>query len=104
MNDRLTMLQTRYTLASIPPPGYLCHDCAKELGLDPFASKKVGRKRRKIGEGGGKRDVVNFEEVERVKALAGMCIDVSYPLLSFTYFLLPTTTISTILPTNTPRR
>lgn len=35
----------------------------------------------------GKREVVNFEEVERVKALGGMCIDVSRdPIpLSFTH-------------------
>jgi len=67
-------LQTRYTMAANPGPGFLCHKCAKASGADPFKKPAAPRKRKDQAE---KRKVTSFEETERVKSLAKMCIEVS---------------------------
>ena len=68
-------------MAASPPPGWLCHDCAKASGVDPFTVKKTAPKRKPVE----KRKVVNFDEKERVATLAEMCIKVRYcaPCLCF---------------------
>ncbi|KAG1725017.1 RNI-like protein [Suillus paluster] len=62
---------TKYTMAANPPPGYLCHQCAKASGTDPFKKPAVPRKRAKVVE---KRDVASYEE-RRLPSLAAMCIE-----------------------------
>ncbi|KAF9519693.1 hypothetical protein BS47DRAFT_1336788 [Hydnum rufescens UP504] len=64
---------TRYTPAASPPPGYLCHDCAKASGTDPF--KKPAPKQQRKGRQ-DKRKIVNYEEKDRVDTLAQLCIRV----------------------------
>ncbi|KAG8935696.1 hypothetical protein FRC02_006972 [Tulasnella sp. 418] len=64
---------TKYTIPCNPPPGYLCHDCAKEIGEDPFKKRATPRKKRAPVD---RRKVVNFEEKEAVKGLATMCIEI----------------------------
>lgn len=63
---------TRYTMAADPPPGYLCHACAKAGGADPF--KKSGPPRRKPAT--EKRKIVNYEQKDVFKSLAAMCIEI----------------------------
>ena len=65
-------LQTKYTLAANPPPGFLCHVCAKASGADPFKKPAAPRKRKAPAD---KRNVVNFEE-RRFPSLATLCIQV----------------------------
>ncbi|KAG8219151.1 RNI-like protein, partial [Butyriboletus roseoflavus] len=62
---------TRYTLAANPPPGYLCHPCAKASGADPFKKPAAPKKRKPAAE---KREVINFEE-RRLPTLASLCIE-----------------------------
>ncbi|KAG0696990.1 RNI-like protein [Suillus ampliporus] len=62
---------TKYTMAANPPPGYLCHQCAKASGTDPFKKPAVPRKRANVAE---RRDVVSFEQ-RRLPSLAAMCIE-----------------------------
>ncbi|KZV99989.1 RNI-like protein [Exidia glandulosa HHB12029] len=64
---------TRYTMAARPGPGWLCHECTKALGLDPFKKPAAPRKRKAPTE---KRKVVNFEEVEKAQSLSKLCIQV----------------------------
>ncbi|KAG9008592.1 hypothetical protein FRB93_006511 [Tulasnella sp. JGI-2019a] len=66
---------TKYTMPCIPPPGFLCHKCAKDSGQDPFKKAKAPapRKRKLPAD---KRKVVNFEEIEQVKSLTNMCIGI----------------------------
>lgn len=64
--------QTRYTLTANPPPGYLCHQCAKASGADPFKKPAAPQKRKPATE---KREVINFEE-RRFPTLASLCIEV----------------------------
>ncbi|TCD69896.1 hypothetical protein EIP91_005720 [Steccherinum ochraceum] len=61
---------TKYTLAANPPPGFLCHVCAKASGADPFKKPAAPRKRKLPGD---KRTVVHFEE-RRFPSLASICI------------------------------
>ncbi|KIK68104.1 hypothetical protein GYMLUDRAFT_54785 [Collybiopsis luxurians FD-317 M1] len=61
---------SKYTIAAIPGPGFLCHSCAKKLGNDPFKKPVALRKRTKAAD---KRNVVNFEE-RRLPTLVSMCI------------------------------
>lgn len=69
--------KTKYTMAANPPPGWLCHMCAKSSGADPFKTPAAPRKRKAAGE---KRSVVNYEE-RRFPSLASICIKVrSLPL------------------------
>ncbi|KAI0823776.1 RNI-like protein [Trametes gibbosa] len=63
---------TKYTMAANPPPGYLCHRCAKASGSDPFKKPAALKKRKPAGE---KRNVTHFEE-RRLPSLASVCIEV----------------------------
>lgn len=63
---------TKYTMAKHPPPGYLCHLCAKASGKDPFKKPPAAKKRKPVD----KRQVVNFEDTESVKTLANICIEI----------------------------
>lgn len=69
--------QTKYTIAANPGPGFLCHQCAKASGSDPF--KKATPKKKKAPV--DKRTVVNFEE-KRFPTLVSMCIQASSSALS----------------------
>lgn len=59
-------------MAADPPPGFLCHSCAKSSGADPF--KKSAPPRRKPAA--EKRKIVNFEQKDVFKSLAATCIEV----------------------------
>jgi DNA repair protein RAD7 len=61
-------------MAANPPPGYLCHMCAKATGSDPFKKPAVPRKRKTVAD---KRDIVSYEE-RRFPSLVAMCIEVRY--------------------------
>ncbi|KAI0933361.1 hypothetical protein AcV5_005524 [Taiwanofungus camphoratus] len=61
---------TKYTMAANPPPGWLCHLCAKASGADPFKKPAAPKKRKAPVD---KRTVVSFEE-RRFPSLASMCI------------------------------
>ncbi|KAI0074674.1 RNI-like protein [Panus rudis PR-1116 ss-1] len=63
---------TKYTMAANPPPGFLCHVCAKASGADPFKKPAAPRKRKTPAD---KRTVVNFEE-RRFPSLASLCIQI----------------------------
>jgi len=73
MPDWLRVLQTRYTMAANPGPGFLCHQCAKASGSDPFKKPALPKKRKVPAD---KRVVVNFEE-RRFPTLVSICIQVS---------------------------
>lgn len=64
---------TRYTMASRDGNGFLCNPCAKSSGADPFKKPAAPRKKKDASD---KRKITNFEEPDRVKSLAAMCIDV----------------------------
>ena len=68
----IIFIQTKYTMAANPGPGFLCHKCAKESGADPFKKSVSPGKRKAPAE---KRTVVNFEE-NRFPTLASLCINV----------------------------
>lgn len=68
----LTNFKTRYTIAATPPPGWLCHQCAKSSGADPFKKPAAPRKR-KVPE--QQRKIVNFEN-RMFPSLASLCIKV----------------------------
>jgi hypothetical protein len=59
-------------MAADPPPGYLCHSCAKASGADPFKKAPAPRKRKSAAE---KRNVTNFQEV-KFPTLVSLCIKV----------------------------
>ncbi|THH34122.1 hypothetical protein EUX98_g168 [Antrodiella citrinella] len=61
---------TKYTLAANPPPGFLCHVCAKASGADPFKKPSLPKRRKAPAD---KRNVVHFEE-RRFPSLAHLCI------------------------------
>jgi len=63
---------TKYTMAANPPPGFLCHACAKAGGVDPFKKPAAPRKRKTATE---KRNVVHFEE-RKLPSLSNLCIQV----------------------------
>ncbi|CDO77781.1 hypothetical protein BN946_scf185041.g13 [Trametes cinnabarina] len=63
---------TKYTVAANPPPGYLCHPCAKSSGNDPFKKPAAPRKRKPATD---KRKVEHFED-RRLPSLASICIQV----------------------------
>ena len=65
-------LQTKYTLAAKPGPGFLCHACAKAEGADPFKKPAAPRKRKPPAD---KRTVVHFEE-RSFPTLVSLCIQV----------------------------
>ncbi|KAH7918589.1 RNI-like protein [Leucogyrophana mollusca] len=62
---------TKYTMAANPGPGFLCHQCAKASGADPFKKPAAPRKRNAPAD---KREVVNYEE-RRLPSLAAICIE-----------------------------
>ncbi|KAI6042721.1 RNI-like protein [Pisolithus marmoratus] len=62
---------TRYTMAANPPPGYLCHDCVKAAGIDPFKKPVAPRKRKSPTD---KRNVVNLEE-RHLPTLVSLCVE-----------------------------
>ncbi|KIJ13187.1 hypothetical protein PAXINDRAFT_100804 [Paxillus involutus ATCC 200175] len=62
---------TKYTMAANPPPGYLCHQCAKASGVDPFKKPAIPRKRKAAAE---KRELISYEE-RRFPSLASLCIE-----------------------------
>ncbi|KAF8752103.1 RNI-like protein [Rhizoctonia solani] len=64
---------TRYTMAADPPPGFLCHTCAKASGGDPFKKAGAPRGRKPVAE---KRKIVNFEQKDVFKSLATTCIEI----------------------------
>ncbi|ELU39535.1 DNA dependent ATPase [Rhizoctonia solani AG-1 IA] len=64
---------TRYTMAADPPPGFLCHTCAKASGADPFKKAGAPRGRKPVAE---KRKIVNFEQKDVFKSLATTCIEI----------------------------
>jgi len=66
-------VKTKYTMAADPPPGYLCHPCAKASGADPFKKAPVPRKRKSAVE---KRKLVNYQEA-KFPTLVSLCIKVS---------------------------
>ncbi|CAE6512656.1 unnamed protein product [Rhizoctonia solani] len=64
---------TRYTMAADPPPGFLCHTCAKAAGADPFKKSGPPRGRKPVAE---KRKIVNYEQKDVFKSLATTCIEI----------------------------
>ncbi|KAF9218763.1 RNI-like protein [Gyrodon lividus] len=65
------MTQTKYTMATNLPPGYLCHQCAKASGADPFKKPATPRKRKTATE---KREVISHD-AHRFPTLASLCIE-----------------------------
>ncbi|KAI0328035.1 RNI-like protein [Cubamyces sp. BRFM 1775] len=63
---------TKYTVAANPPPGYLCHPCAKSSGSDPFKKPAAPRKRKPATD---KRNAPTLDE-RRLPSLASICIEV----------------------------
>jgi DNA repair protein RAD7 len=59
-------------MASGTGPGFLCHQCAKASGADPFKKPTAPRKRKAPTE---KRNVTHYEEL-RIPTLVSLCIQV----------------------------
>ena len=76
----ITVVETKYTVAADPPPGYLCHSCAKES--NPFKKPTAPRKRKSAVE---KRSDLNYQE-RKFPTLVSLCIKVRI-ILSFAPFL-----------------
>lgn len=78
--------QTKYTLASSTGDGFLCHQCAKAGGNDPF-KKPAASSRRKAPS--AKRNFTSFQE-RRFPTLVSLCVRVrhSYFWSSRTLFTL----------------
>jgi hypothetical protein len=68
----LWLSKTNYTMAADPPPGYLCHSCAKASGADPFKKAPVLRKRKPAAE---RRNVINHQEI-KFPTLVSLCVKV----------------------------
>ncbi|KAH7337787.1 hypothetical protein B0J17DRAFT_615681 [Rhizoctonia solani] len=64
---------TRYTMAADPPPGFLCHACAKAGGADPFKKSGPPRGRKPAAP---KRKIVNYEQKDVFKSLAMTCVEI----------------------------
>lgn len=60
-------------MAAIPPPGFLCHKCAKSSGADPFKKPTAPKKRKAPAD---KRKVIHFEEL-KIPSLVTLCINVN---------------------------
>jgi hypothetical protein len=69
----LRALKTKYTMAADPPPGYLCHSCAKASGADPFKKPPAPRKRKSAAE---RRNITNLQET-KFPTLVSLCIKAS---------------------------
>lgn len=63
-------------MASNNGAGFLCHQCAKASGSDPFKKPAAPKKRKAPAD---KRSVTNFEE-KRFPTLVTLCIQVG-PIL-----------------------
>ncbi|KAF8162684.1 hypothetical protein B0H34DRAFT_692552 [Crassisporium funariophilum] len=61
---------TKYTMAANSGNGYLCHQCAKAGGNDPFKKPAIPKKRKAPAD---KRNITNFEE-KRFPSLVSVCI------------------------------
>ncbi|KAF8888303.1 RNI-like protein [Infundibulicybe gibba] len=61
---------TKYTMAANPGPGFLCHQCAKATGSDPFKKPAVPKKRKTPAE---RRTVTNFDD-KRFPSLVSICV------------------------------
>ncbi|KAF8959677.1 hypothetical protein BDZ97DRAFT_1666772 [Flammula alnicola] len=61
---------TKYTMAASSGKGFLCHQCAKAGGNDPFKKPAVPKKRKAPAD---KRKITNFEEA-RFPSLVSVCI------------------------------
>lgn len=59
-------------MAANPPPGWLCHVCAKASGQDPFKKPAAPKKRKAPGD---KRDVVHYVE-NRLPTMVNLCIKI----------------------------
>ena len=57
-------------MAANPPPGWLCHICAKSSGQDPFKKPAAPRKRKAPAD---KREITHFVE-NRLPTLVSLCI------------------------------
>jgi DNA repair protein RAD7 len=64
--------QTKYTIASSTGEGFLCHQCAKAGGHDPFKMPAAPRKRKATTE---KRKAPFFQE-RRFPTLISLCVQV----------------------------
>lgn len=76
-------VKTKYTIAADPPPGYLCHPCAKASGSDPFKKPPAPRKRKSTVE---KRNILNHQE-RKFPTLVSLCIKVRVIVSIFAPFL-----------------
>lgn len=79
----ITIVKTKYTIAADPPPGYLCHPCAKASGTDPFKKPPAPRKRKSAVE---KRNILNHQE-RKLPTLVSLCIKVCVVVSVFAPFL-----------------
>jgi hypothetical protein len=79
----IRFVKTKYTVAADPPPGNLCHSCAKESGTDPFKKPMAPRKRKSAAE---KRTVLNYQE-RKFPTLVSLCIKVCVIVSIFVPFL-----------------
>ncbi|EFI28499.1 DNA dependent ATPase [Coprinopsis cinerea okayama7 len=61
---------TKYTMTANPPPGWLCHVCAKSSGQDPFKKPAAPKKRKTAAD---KREITHFVE-NRLPTLVTICI------------------------------
>ncbi|EKM83235.1 hypothetical protein AGABI1DRAFT_69486 [Agaricus bisporus var. burnettii JB137-S8] len=61
---------TIYTSAAIPGPGWLCHPCAKEKGIEPLKKGSQSRKKKTVAD---RRTITTFEE-KRFPTLVSLCI------------------------------
>ncbi|PFH53518.1 hypothetical protein AMATHDRAFT_187532 [Amanita thiersii Skay4041] len=63
---------TKYTVAASLGRGFLCHQCAKASGADPFKKPSMPKKRKAPAE---KRNIQSFEE-KRFPSLVSICIKI----------------------------
>ena len=77
----ITIVKTKYTVAADPPPGYLCHSCAKES--NSFKKPTAPRKLKSAAE---KRSDLSYQE-RKFPTLVSLCIKVCVIVSFFTPFL-----------------
>ena len=65
-------------MAAVPGPGFLCFQCSKASGSDPF--KKPAAPKRKKASKADKRNVVYFDD-KKFPTLVSMCIQVYLAVL-----------------------
>ena len=76
-------MKTKYTVAADPPPGNLCHPCAKESGTNPFKKPMAPRKRKSAAE---RRSDLKYQE-RKFPTLVSLCIKVCMIISIFAPFL-----------------